>query len=262
MLSHVGLSINSSISTSASNRDLDFWKHACRALYRALWIYSFKLAAMWAVAPAGVVFWLHHVTDIINAHDICFHLNADNSQLYLTFDSRSYVSKTILKIQKSICDLMHWMTIKILKLSGDKTEIIYTFLPHTCHMLDNVIITIDAHTNEPLNRVWNLACIMDSSCSMKDNVTAIFKSAFYHLKTSPKSGQRWPKTLPPNSFMPSCHLDCTLVTHCSLNPLTIFSQSYSVFEMLLHVWILGQVSCSFSVASLSQTITPLWLCLH
>ena len=78
------------------------------------------------------------------------------------------------------------MTINTLKQNSDKTEVIYITSPRARHMLDNIVFTIDAHTIETSDKVRNLGCIMNSTCSMNDNVTAICRSAYFHLKNISK----------------------------------------------------------------------------
>ena len=53
-----------------------------------------------------------------------FHLYADDTQLYLSFDSRvpSSGPEVIACLELCIADIRHWMLVNKLKLNDDKTE--------------------------------------------------------------------------------------------------------------------------------------------
>ena len=69
--------------------------------------------------------------DIVRKHQMCYHLYADDTQLYLSFDSGtpSPASEAITQLEACISDIRHWMLMNRLKLNDDKTEFL-KFLPH------------------------------------------------------------------------------------------------------------------------------------
>ena len=56
-------------------------------------------------------------------HKVKFHLYADDTQLYLTFESWD-VDKTKLVIEECVRDIDAWMTVNMLKMNRDKTELL------------------------------------------------------------------------------------------------------------------------------------------
>ena len=64
---------------------------------------------------------------IIRQHGMEFHLYADDSQIYFSFDSSSCcLSAVVSRIQACLSDISSWMSLNGLKLIGDKTELLIT----------------------------------------------------------------------------------------------------------------------------------------
>ena len=67
--------------------------------------------------------------DIMRHHKVKFHLYADDTQLYLTFESWD-VDKTKLVIEECVRDIDAWMTVNMLKMNRDKTELLVLSARH------------------------------------------------------------------------------------------------------------------------------------
>ena len=64
---------------------------------------------------------------IIRQHGMEFHLYADDSQIYFSFDSSlCCLSAVVSRIQACLSDISSWMSLNGLKLNGDKTELLIT----------------------------------------------------------------------------------------------------------------------------------------
>ena len=78
--------------------------------------------------------------DIVRKYGMNFHLYADDTQLFLSFDScvPSTSESAIVQLEACISEIRAWMLINKLKLNDDKTEFL-RFLPNhiTLRALDN-----------------------------------------------------------------------------------------------------------------------------
>ncbi len=67
------------------------------------------------------------IGDIVCKHNMSFHLYADNTQLYLSFNNNDPISaldtRTIM--ESCITDIQSWMQLKCLKLNGIRTEFLH-----------------------------------------------------------------------------------------------------------------------------------------
>ena len=71
--------------------------------------------------------------DIFKKYDMNYHLYADDTQMYITFDSSvpSAWDIVIERLESCIAEIRSWMLANMLKLNDDKTEFMQ-FLPSIC----------------------------------------------------------------------------------------------------------------------------------
>ena len=65
--------------------------------------------------------------NVISHHDVCFHMYADDMQLYIGFDPKSEgsVNHTVKKLESCLDEVKKWMSDNYLKLNTSKTEIMF-----------------------------------------------------------------------------------------------------------------------------------------
>ena len=115
--------------------------------------------------------------DIARSHGLSYHFYADNTQLYLSFETSSPEDLSTCKsaLEDCIKDINLWMLNNKLKLNSGKTEMIVfssSYCPRPA--LKNLVIasdTVDCSTTAKNN-----------SLSMLPHVTAVCKSSFFHLR--------------------------------------------------------------------------------
>ena len=82
--------------------------------------------------PGPILFLIYTLPsgDIVRKHQKDYHLYADNTQLYVSFDSSTPSSgiDAITRLEACISDIHHWMLENKFKLNNDKTEFL-KFLP-------------------------------------------------------------------------------------------------------------------------------------
>ena len=117
--------------------------------------------------------------DIIRKHDLKFHLYADDTQLYLSFQpSRSTSAK--IKMERCIHDIRKWMACNFLKLNDDKTEMLVIGSKFgqkpDLHSLQCGNVGVNA-----CSMARNIGVVFDSTMTMEKHVKNITQSAFMHL---------------------------------------------------------------------------------
>jgi hypothetical protein len=120
---------------------------------------------------------------IARKHELSFHLYADDTQLYVTFNPSNPLDQehAIVKIQNCIGEIKDWMTSNFLKLNDDKTEIvIITNKKDTSAFLTE--ITVGDASLEASKCAKNLGVIFDSEMKMVQQITATCKRAFCEIR--------------------------------------------------------------------------------
>ena len=107
---------------------------------------------------------------IIRRHGLCYHLYADDTQLYIAFrikDNKQGISKeeAIRRVEACAQDIRSWMTNNYLKLNEDKTELLVFTTPRSTPPEVSIQIgndRVEISTDDPKN----LGVILDSHISM------------------------------------------------------------------------------------------------
>ena len=111
-----------------------------------------------------------------------FHFYANDTQLYLSFDSRGgeVEAAAASQIEACACEIENWMCCNKLKLNSDKLELLVIsshYRPRT--LLTSLKISSSVVQSSASDR--NLGVVSDNSLTFEKQ-SAICKSAFYHLR--------------------------------------------------------------------------------
>ena len=116
--------------------------------------------------------------DIMRHHKVNFHLYSDDTQLYLAFKS-STADLAKLAIEDCLRDIDAWMTVNMLKMNRDKTELVVF---NASHRPPPPLISVCDELISKTSTSRNIGVLYDTVMSMEHHVTAIFKAGFLRLR--------------------------------------------------------------------------------
>ena len=147
-------------------------------------IANFGLPQGSVFGPLGYTVYTLPIGDITRHHQISYHIYADDTQLYISFNPKvpGEMNRAISKLEKCISDIKIWMTVNKLKLNDDKTEFFVAASPHNRKLMTNISITIGNSSISPSESVRNLGAFFDSPMSMTSHITYISQTVNYYLR--------------------------------------------------------------------------------
>ena len=121
--------------------------------------------------------------DIIRQHGMEFHLYADDSQIYFSFDSSSCcLSAVVSRIQACLSDISSWMSLNKLKLNGDKTELLIIGSQFRPTLQFPPVGLNEGSVFLPSKYAKNIGVTFDSVLNFERHITDICKSCYFNIR--------------------------------------------------------------------------------
>jgi hypothetical protein len=125
------------------------------------------------------------VTNIIRRFEISYHIYADDTQLYVSFDPKSEEDTAFAKLRLTNCisEIRSWMLLNKLKLNDSKTELFLVASPRHVKAVSNLDLKIGGSVITPSpGSIRNLGVVFDNDLSMKSHVSSLCRSINFHLR--------------------------------------------------------------------------------
>ncbi|XP_033638509.1 uncharacterized protein LOC117299157 [Asterias rubens] len=139
---------------------------------------SIGLPQGFVFGPIGYTIYTLPVRDIARQHNIFYHTDADDIQLYITFDPKKAFSldEALKSLSSCVVDINTWMTHNRLKLNEEKTEFLVIGSVHSLCCLGNVTLNVGSTVIVPSKSARNLGAYFDSSVAMPATQPSSFES--------------------------------------------------------------------------------------
>lgn len=122
------------------------------------------------------------VSEICKQHGMSYHSYADDTQVYQVIQPLNDWTDLSERLEKCLSDISAWMSLNMLKINQDKTELIVFAPKHKVSSMSNFQLSFDGTIVTDVSFVKNLGCIFDKTLSMEDQASAITRSCFYQIR--------------------------------------------------------------------------------
>ena len=111
--------------------------------------------------------------DIVRQYNMGYHFYADDTQLYLSFNSLSGDDQaySVAQVESCIGDIDRWMSCTELLVISSK------YRPRPS--LDSILV--GDHRVNRFDKAWNIGVVLDETLSLDNHVNSVCKSALFHL---------------------------------------------------------------------------------
>ena len=133
------------------------------------------------LGPVLFTLYSQPLSDVISNNDLQFHKYADDTELSSHSDPENF-SNAISDLAECTNDVLKWMNNNKLKLNTDKTEIMKVGVTSCLSRVSEKSMTVDGSNIMFQDNVKYLGVKLDSTLSMKNQVSSVCRSCFLELR--------------------------------------------------------------------------------
>jgi hypothetical protein len=133
------------------------------------------------LGPLLFILYTSNIVHIAFKHGIFIHLYADDTQLYIKLSTNDF-DNAMFRLINCFTEIQSWCASMRLKLNASKTELIFFYRHLLPNSLDTVLNLGPDCSIKPADVVRDLGVLLDNSLSMKNQISSITKSCFFHLR--------------------------------------------------------------------------------
>ena len=122
-----------------------------------------------------------HTGAILRHHNIGYHISADDTQLYISFNCKDPL-ESLTKLNMCISDIRLLMIKNKFKINDSKTEFIMFRSPLLKQDLSNLSVSVGDLQVSPSSKVRDLGVVFDQYLTFHDYISGICKSTHFHLR--------------------------------------------------------------------------------
>ena len=131
------------------------------------------------LGPQWFTVYTSPVRDIILKYNLYYHVDADDTQLYITFKP---AESCITTLEKCVQEIRSWMRQNFLKLNDEKTEVLLFGSRQQLSKVCLPFITIGDSQITPSSQARNLGVIFDSTMTLKRHISNIVRVSSFHIR--------------------------------------------------------------------------------
>ena len=135
------------------------------------------------LGPQWFTVYTYPVRNIILSHNLNYHVYADDTQLYLSFDSsQQQADSAIASLELCIKEIRQWMKSNFLKLNDEKTEFLLFGSHQQLSKINIDHIRIGDSPIAAVSKARNLGAFFDSFMTMTPHISNVIRSSAFQLR--------------------------------------------------------------------------------
>jgi hypothetical protein len=136
------------------------------------------------LGPKFYTMYTRPLGDLICKYGLKYHFYADDTQLYVSFNTRDNTAEleALRCVETCLKDIENWMHQNMLKLNTDKTEVMLFTSRHNLKNLSSLTVSVGDCAINPATSVRNLGVTFDQVMDLQQHVNGICRSAYAQLR--------------------------------------------------------------------------------